>query len=96
MAAVNACMVAAYVAHAAIRGVRLETCRIETEGELDMRGFLGLDETVPPGCRRISYTVRIDGDGTRAQYEEIHEAVMATSPGYFNLAQPIQMVGRLA
>ena len=64
MAALNACMTVGYVAQAAVRGITLDDCRIETEGELDLRGFLGLDETVPPGYRRINYIVRIEGDGT--------------------------------
>jgi uncharacterized OsmC-like protein len=96
MSAVNACMVVGYIAQATVRGIRVDSCRIETEGELDLRGFLGLDETIPPGYRRINYTVFLEGDGTRQQYEEIHQAVMATSPNYFNMAQPIQMCGRLA
>ncbi|HYD36742.1 MAG TPA: OsmC family protein [Allosphingosinicella sp.] len=96
MSAVNACMVVGYVAQASVRGITLDSCRIETEGELDLRGFLGIDETVPAGYRRITYTVLLEGDGSREQYEEIHQAVMATSPNYFNMAQPIQMVGRLA
>jgi len=96
MSAVNACMVVGYVAQASARGISLDACRIETEGELDLRGFLGIDESVPAGYRRISYTVFLEGDGTRDQYEDIHQAVMATSPNYFNMAQPIQMVGRLA
>ena len=96
MSAVNACMMVGYVAQASIRGITLDACRIETEGELDLRGFLGIDESVPAGYRRISYTVSLEGDGTREQFEEIHQAVMATSPNYFNMAQPIQMVGRLA
>ena len=96
LSALNACMMVGYVAQASIRGITLDECRIETEGELDLRGFLGLDDDVPPGYRRISYTVHLDGDGTSEQYEEIHQAVMATSPNYFNLAQPIQMCGRLA
>jgi len=96
MAAVNACMIVGYVAQAAIRGIALDECRIEMEGELDLRGFLGLDDSVPPGYRRINYSVTLEGDGTPEQYEEIHQAVMATSPNYFNMAQPIQMCGRLA
>ena len=96
MSAVNACMMVGYVAQASVRGIRLDDCRIETEGELDLRGFLGLDEKVPPGYRRINYTVFLEGDGTRAQFEEIHQAVIATSPNYFNMAQPVQMCGRLA
>jgi uncharacterized OsmC-like protein len=95
MSAVNACMMVGYVAQASVRGIRLDSCTIETDGELDLRGFLGLDEAVPPGYRRINYTVGMTGDGTREQYEEIHQAVMATSPNYFNMAQPIQMCGTL-
>ena len=96
LSALNACMMVGYVAQAALRGIKLDDCRIETEGELDLRGFLGLDEEVSPGYRRIKYTVYLEGDGTREQFEEIHLAVMATSPNYFNMAQPIQMCGRLA
>ncbi|HEU0311335.1 MAG TPA: OsmC family protein [Sphingomicrobium sp.] len=95
MSAVNACMMVGYVAQASIRGIRLESCTIETEGELDLRGFLGLDETVPNGYRRIDYVVTMKGDGTPDQYEEIHRAVKATSPNFFNMAQPIEMCGTL-
>jgi uncharacterized OsmC-like protein len=96
MAAFNACITVGYVAGAALKGIKLDSLEIRTKGELDLRGFLGLDEHVPPGYRRINYTVHLEGDGTREQFEEIHQAVMATSPNYFNMAQPIQMCGRLA
>ena len=96
LSALNSCLVVGYVVQAAVRGIKLEECRIETDGELDMRGFLGLDDSISPGYRRISYTVFLDGNGTRDQFEEIHEEVMATSPNFFNLAQPVRMCGRLA
>ncbi|MDQ4087432.1 MAG: OsmC family protein [Pseudomonadota bacterium] len=95
LSAVNACMMVGYVAQAAVRGVTLTDCRIETDGELDLRGFLGLDQEIPAGYRRINYTVHLEGDGTAEQYDEIHRAVLASSPNYFNLAQPVQMCGRL-
>jgi uncharacterized OsmC-like protein len=95
MSAVNACMMVGYVAQASIRGIRLDSCTIETEGELDLRGFLGLDETVPNGYRRVHYRVTLKGDGTAAQYEDIHQAVMATSPNYFNMTRPVEMCGTL-
>ena len=96
MSAVNACMTVGYVAQAAVRGITLTTCRIEMTGELDLRGFLGLDTEVPNGYRKLDYVVTLEGDGTRAQYEEIHEAVMATSPNFYNINQTIAMNGRLA
>jgi uncharacterized OsmC-like protein len=96
MAAVNACMMVGYVAQASVRGINLTTCRIEMEGALDLRGFLGLDESVPNGYRKLDYVVTLEGDGTREQYAEIHEAVKATSPNFYNINQTIEMNGRLA
>ena len=95
MSAVNACMMVGYIAQASVRGIRLESCTIETKGELDLRGFLGLDGTVPNGYRHVDYTVTMKGDGTAEDYEAIHQAVMATSPNYFNMANPIEMRGTL-
>lgn len=95
MAALNACMMVGYVANAAIRGITLESCEIAVEGELDLRGFLGLDQDVPPGYRRLDYHVRIRGDGTPEQFEQIHRAVMESSPNHFNLNKPIPLHGTL-
>ena len=95
MTALNACMAVGYVAQASVHGIALSTLEIETTGALDLRGFLGLDEAVPPGYRQLDYTVRIGGDGTAEQFREIHQAVMKTSPNFFNMSQPICMNGRL-
>src|SRR5262249_9128465 len=73
MAAFNACIMVGYVAGAALKGITLEKVEIETAGELDLRGFLGINPEVRPGYEAISYTVRIKGDGTPEQYREIHE-----------------------
>jgi uncharacterized OsmC-like protein len=95
MAAVNACMTVGYVAGAATHGITLDSLEIATRGTLDLRGFLGLDDTVPPGYEAIDYDVRIAGNGTPEQFEEIHQTVMKTSPNYFNMARPIRMNGTL-
>ena len=91
MTALNACMMVGYVAGAAVKGITLETLEIVTEGTLDLRGFLGIDETVPPGYETLRYSVKIGGDGTPQQFQEIHETVMKTSPNYFNLSRPIRL-----
>ena len=89
LAALNACMTVGYVAQCAARGITLESLEIETDGEIDLRGFLGIDPTVLPGYENLSYTVRIKGSGTKEQFAEIHETVMATSPNFYNVARPV-------
>jgi uncharacterized OsmC-like protein len=95
MSALNACMTVGYVAGAAVHGITLDKLEINTTGQLDLRGFLGLDDTIPPGYEEIDYTVHIAGTGTREQFEEIHRSVMKTSPNYFNMARPIRLNGQL-
>ena len=89
IAALNACMTVGYVAQCAVRGIALENLVIETEGEIDLRGFLGIDPTVAKGYESLRYKVRIKGNGTKEQFAEIHEAVMATSPNFYNLSRPV-------
>src|SRR5205085_8442813 len=91
IAALNACMMVGYVAQSAVRGITLESLAIETDGEIDLRGFLGLDPGVPPGYENLSYTVRIKGDGTKQQFAEVHDAVMATSPNFYNMSRPVAL-----
>lgn len=95
IAAVNACMLVGYVAGASVHGIDLESVTIVTTGELDLRGFLDLEEGVPAGYENLDYTVRIKGNGTPEQFEEIHEHVKKTSPNYFNMSRVVAMNAKL-
>ena len=95
IAALNACITVGYVAQCAVRGITLESLEIETEGEIDLRGFLGLDPKVANGYESLSYTVHIKGNGTEEQFAEIHDAVMATSPNVYNIANAVALKSTL-
>jgi len=91
LAALNACMMVGYVAQCAVRGITLEKLEIQTDGDIDLRGFLGIDSAVAPGYDSLSYVVRIKGNGTKEQFGEIHKAVMATSPNFHNVSRPVDL-----
>ena len=91
LSALNACMMVGYVAQCAVHGISLESLTIETDGEIDLRGFLGIDPSVPAGYETLSYTVRIKGSGTKEEYAKIHEAVMATSPNFYSVSRPVAL-----
>jgi len=94
LAALNACMTVGYVAQCALRGIVLEKLTIETEGDLDLRGFLGLGD-FNPGYDELSYTVTIKGNASEAEFAEVHAAVQATSPNFHNLARPVALKAKL-
>src|SRR5262249_22450386 len=86
LAALNACLIVGYSACCAQDGIELKELRIETEGDIDLRGFLGIEPTVKPGYEQLRYTVHIKGNATPEQFEKIHRTVMSTSPNYSNLS----------
>ncbi|MBV9827320.1 MAG: OsmC family protein [Alphaproteobacteria bacterium] len=91
LAALNACLTVGYVAQCAVRGIKLESLQIETQGDIDLRGFFGLDASVPPGYEALRYTVRIRGSGTREEFVDVHRCVMATSPNFHNVSRSITL-----
>jgi uncharacterized OsmC-like protein len=60
--ALAACVTTSLVFAAAARGVRLTSVESTLEGDLDVRGAMGLDEDYRNGFEQIRMTVRIAGD----------------------------------
>jgi len=84
-------MTVGYAANAAVMGIDLENLEIKSEGDLDLRGFLGLDPTVKPGYDEVRYTVTIRTSAPSEQVQILLKGVMATLPNFFNFANPITM-----
>ena len=95
LAALNSCMMVGYVALCSLNGIRLDSLEIDVEGDIDLRGFLDLKEGVAPGYENLNYTVRIKGDASPEQFEEIHQAVMKTSPNFYNLSRAVPLNAEL-
>jgi uncharacterized OsmC-like protein len=55
LAATNACMMVGYATVAAVMGVRLTKLEVEVDGDIDLRGFLDVDRTIPPGYRSLPF-----------------------------------------
>jgi uncharacterized OsmC-like protein len=60
--ALAACVTTSMVAHAAVRGIQIQALESELEGDIDLRGFLGLADDVAKGFTdiRIKFKVKAD------------------------------------
>ena len=60
--ALAACVTTSMVCHAAVRGIRIDELESELEGDIDLRGFLGLSLDVRKGYQniRIKFKVKTD------------------------------------
>jgi uncharacterized OsmC-like protein len=69
--ALAACLTGTIVYHAAARGIVLDGLACTIEGDLDVQGFLGLDETVRPGFQEIRVAFEVTGDLDDDQLSEL-------------------------
>jgi hypothetical protein len=72
-------MTTTMVYHAAVRGIKLEEVDSVVEGDLDLRGFLGISDEVRPGYQeiRINFKVR-----TASEKWETLKELIELSPVY--------------
>ncbi len=60
--AMAGCFTTSIVAHAAVRGIRIEELESELEGDIDLRGFLGLAPGAPKGFTDIRVKIKVKSD----------------------------------
>lgn len=60
--ALAACVTTSMVAHAAVRGIHIEEVESELEGDIDLRGYLGLSYDVPKGYTNIRVKFKVKSD----------------------------------
>jgi uncharacterized OsmC-like protein len=77
------------VAHAAARGIEIRKVESRYEGDIDLRGFLGLSDTVPVGYQRIGVYFKIDADVSESQKEELVAMARKYSPVFNSIAKPV-------
>jgi uncharacterized OsmC-like protein len=71
LAALSACLTTSLVYVAAARGVRLTEVESTVEGDMDVRGALGLSNEVRNGFERIRVSFKVSGDAPEEKLQEI-------------------------
>ena len=77
--ALSSCLIAGIANVAAARGVTLKRVEAIVEGDIDLRGILGLAEDVRNGYQGIRMSFRISGDASPDKLREIVEQSRARS-----------------
>jgi len=81
--ALAGCVTTAMVAHAAVRGIHIDELEAEVEGDIDLRGFLGLAKDVPRGYTdiRVKFTVKTNEHNLErlrelAEYSPVYNTII--------------------
>ncbi len=86
--ALASCLSTTLIYHAAARGVEIDALELELDGDLDLRGFLGLNEQVRNGFGAINVTFNVTADASEEQIAELVELAQKRSPVFDIVTHP--------
>jgi uncharacterized OsmC-like protein len=75
LASLGSCQAITYRFWAAHLGVELDSLSVRVEGDLDLRGFFGVDDSVRPGFTAVRVEVSVTGPESAERYAELAAAV---------------------
>lgn len=91
LVALSGCLTTSMIAHAAARGIETRKVESRYEGNLDVRGFLGMSDDVPVAYQKIGVYFDIDADIPEDRKEELVEMARKYSPVYNSITRPISV-----
>ncbi len=80
LVALSGCLTTSMIAHAAAKGFEVKGVESRYEGDIDLRGFLGLSDQVPVGYQDIRVFFKIDADISDSEKEELVKMAKKYSP----------------
>ena len=89
LAALGTCQEITYRAYATALGIPLDKVSVKLEGDIDLRGFFGVEETVRPGYGAIRGTVHLESSASEEELQMLREAVNAHCPVLDILTKPV-------
>ena len=95
LVALSGCLTTSLIAHASAKGIRINGVESRYEGDIDLRGFLGLSEDVPVGYKEIRVYFKIDSDVSDEQKKEMVQMAQKHSPVFNTITKSAPVSVRL-
>ena len=91
LAALSGCMTTSIVYFAAAQGIEIDEIESRFEGELDLRGFLGLSDEVRNGYQNIRVNFRIKADVPQEKIDQLVQLAQERSPVFDIVSHPVSV-----
>jgi uncharacterized OsmC-like protein len=88
LTALAGCLTTSLVYHASARGIKIDEIESTLKGDLDLRGFLGMDDKVRNGYQNIEVDFKIKSDASKEQLEELVNLAKKRSPVFDIVSNP--------
>jgi uncharacterized OsmC-like protein len=90
--ALAGCVTTTFVLHATARGIKIRELSTRLEGELDLRGLLGLDASVSPGYEQIRIKMNVKADCSDEELDDLLAYTQQHSPVCNTVCRPVPVM----
>ena len=91
LTALSGCLTSSLIYHAAAQGIAIEEVESELEGDLDLRGFLGISDEVRNGYNNINVKFKVKADAPQEKIDELIELAQQRSPVFDIVSHPVNV-----
>jgi uncharacterized OsmC-like protein len=88
LVALAGCLTSNLVFQASARGIRIEEVEADLSGDVDLHGFLGMDDTVRNGYQQIQVAFKIKADASEEKLQELVDLAQKRSPVFDIISHP--------
>lgn len=94
LVALGTCQEIMFAAYSSFMGIKLDECKVEVKGYLDLRGLLGLDSSITPGYQKIVYETKLTSSASDSELLKLIEVVEGHCPVLDILTRPQVLTGK--
>ena len=95
LTALAGCLTSSLIYHAAAKGIEIKGVESRLEGDIDLRGFLGLSEEVKVGYENIRVYFKVDADVSDEEKEELIRMAQKYSPVFNTISNATPVTAQL-
>lgn len=89
MHALACCVGSALIFNAASMGVKIDKMEVDVEGDIDIRGFLGVKDEIRRGLQNIRMNFKISSDAPQSKLQELVDLGQKYSPVFDIVTNPV-------
>ena len=88
LAALDGCLITSLIYHAAAKGIKIDEIETSFSGDLNLHGFLGLNENTRNGYEKIKVEFKIKADAPKEKLQELVQLAQKRSPVFDIISHP--------
>jgi len=93
MGSLAACLTQTIVLHATSKGIQIDSININVEGDVNLRGFTGIDSNIRPGAQQFRVNLKINSStASNQQINELYEIGKKFSPAFDTLTNGTSII----